>query len=134
MKKRYHQSIVALGMAAAALILFLAPDFSAAASQKRGPTHTEGGDVSAQLPVQKVTITRKTIDMVISNIGDRYAVDRETIIAGLDGQQVSIRELLVPCDVEITYENQNRRRHARRIKVLRLFNEANSKRISLQPE
>jgi hypothetical protein len=67
------------------------------------------------LPELKTVIAKKTLNAVTTNIGERYAIADETIIVGLNGKQVSIREMLVPCEVEITYKTKKGVRTAERI-------------------
>lgn len=81
--------------------------------------HLEGEHVISD-PVAKVTIQKKVLEAVITNIGDRYRISDETIITNLDGKQVSIREMLVPCDAEITYKTEKGKRIAQRVKTIRL--------------
>lgn len=65
----------------------------------------EAGGYQAALPVVNVAIASKTAESVTTHIGDRYSVSQQTIIVGTDGRQVSIRNMLVPCDAELTYSD-----------------------------
>jgi hypothetical protein len=69
------------------------------------PGQDEAGGYQATLPVVNVAIASKTAKSVTINIGDRYNVSQQTIIVGTDGRQVSIRNMLVPCDAELTYSD-----------------------------
>ncbi len=92
------------------------------------------GENAVQLPVNTVTIEKKTLEAVITNIGDRYKVVDETIIVGLDGQQVNIRKMLVPCDAEVTYTTEQGARIAQRIKMIRIGNNPSWHWIAERPE
>lgn len=85
-------------------------------------------------PVTRVNIKKKMIDAVITNTGEAYAVDEQTIIVGMDGAQVNIRKLLVPCEAEITYDTRRGKRIARRITVTDVGVNATWQWISRQPE
>lgn len=72
----------------------------------QGPGQEEAGGYQATLPVVNVAIASKTAKSVTTHIGDRFSVSRQTIIVGTDGRQVSIRNMLVPCDAELTYSDE----------------------------
>ena len=93
----------------------------------------EGKDATP-IPMVKVTIKKKEIEAVTTNVGDRYNVSKETIITNMDGDQVSIRKFLVPCDVEMTYQTINGKRVAERIKTVRLGSDASWKWEAAKPE
>lgn len=78
------------------------------------------GAQSNAAPMESVTLKKKRLEAVVTNTGETFAISKETIITGMDGQQVSIREMLVPCDAEISYETKNGVRVAQRIKMVRL--------------
>ena len=64
------------------------------------------GDASApavELARAKVTLAAKTRDFVETNIGDRWEITKHPLIIGLNGKQVTLKALPVPCDVEILY-------------------------------
>ena len=82
----------------------------------------------------RVTIEKKVLEAVITNVGDRYRVSDETIITNPEGRQVSIREMLVPCDAEITYKTENGKRVAQRIKTTRLGSDTTWKWGADRPE
>jgi hypothetical protein len=45
---------------------------------------------------------KKTSQVVITTIGDRYAADdKATVIVGLGGQQVFYLDFIVPCDARL---------------------------------
>ncbi len=87
-----------------------------------------------QLPMKRVGVEKKMIDAVITNIGDTFSINRETIIVGVDGKQVNIRNMLVPCEAEITYENQKGKRMASRIQITRVHANARWQWVSRLPE
>jgi mRNA-degrading endonuclease YafQ of YafQ-DinJ toxin-antitoxin module len=127
MKKRYHHPIKNAARTAIVLIVTAAAATLAMADQNPlDPKYMEGREgVVRQLPRKTVTIEEKMLEAVITNIGDRFQLSKETIITGLDGKQVSIRQMLVPCDAEIIYETKQGARIAQRIKMLRV--ESNSR-------
>lgn len=86
------------------------------------------------VPSEKVTIASKTLESVITQLGDTYAVTDGTIIVGTDGQQVSIRRMPVPCDVEISYSTKNGVRQAERVKILRVSSGATRRWTSNKPD
>ena len=69
----------------------------------------EGDDeLETPPPSAEVTIDKKTTQVVITTVGDRYGVDEKaTVIVGLDGRQVDYLDLLVPCDAVVTYHSEN---------------------------
>ncbi len=64
--------------------------------------NADDGDVPP--PTVNVTLEKKTPEVVITTIGDRYAVSKQdTVIVGPDGKDVKLIDLAVPCDVQLTY-------------------------------
>ena len=92
------------------------------------------GEKTTPIPMVKATIKKKEIEAVITNVGDRFKISNEAIITGLNGEQVSIREFLVPCDAEITYRTVKGERIAERIKTVRLGSDTTWKWKARQPE
>ena len=120
MKRRYQNplKIVVATALASMLLLTGSPLTAGEPGQKR--IAESGERLIRQLPAIKVTITKKTIEAVVTSIGDRFSLSGETIITDLAGKQVSIRKMLVPCDAEITYEGEGMHRKAHRIKMINL--------------
>jgi hypothetical protein len=118
----------------AAICLFVSPGWAAenAKLPREQKMDQEGG--SPPLPVKKVTIEKKTRGTVITNVGDVYQIDLESIIVGTDGKQVSMRDLQIPCDVEITYTTRKDGLHAERIKIERISSNASSHWTAMNPE
>ena len=87
-------------------------------------------------PMRKVTIEKKSLIEVITTVGDSYAVSHyETMIIGVDGKQVSIRRMPVPCDAEVYFERKNGVRKARRIQITQVWPNATWQRTATrQPE
>jgi hypothetical protein len=83
----------------------------------------EEGPQANSVQTAKVSIKEKTIEVVVTNVGERYNISKETIITDLNGQQASIREMLVPCDAEIAFQTEKGVRVAQRIKVIRISND-----------
>lgn len=72
---------------------------------------------AASFQMDRITIQKKSLTKVTTNIGDVYVVSAETIIIGTDGQQQSIRQLLVPCEARVTYSKEKGIRKAQQIVV-----------------
>lgn len=65
------------------------------------------------------TLYTKTSRAVTDALGNPYAIDQSTLIVDTEGRQISIEALMVPSDVELTYQERNQGRRARRITVIR---------------
>jgi hypothetical protein len=112
-------------LTAIALIVTVAAMAPAMADENPlGSEYMEAGQGGDQLPSKTVTIEKKMLGAVITNVGDRFQLSKETIITGLDGKQVSIRQMLVPCDAEIIYETKQGARIAQRIKMLSVHSDS----------
>ena len=83
------------------IILMVVPAMTAVADPS-GHGEEEGAQ-RVLLLKNTVTIEKKKLEEVTTTIGETYALSRQTIIVGLDGHQVSIRKMPVPCDAEISY-------------------------------
>lgn len=123
----------AIVVAAVILLLILSSAQLVMADQKRVSKGVEG-QPQFTLPKDNVTIEKKTLFEVITNIGREYALSTGTIIVGLDGQQVSIRKMLVPCEAEITYRSKGNFREAERIQIKRISPHASWQWFSKNPE
>jgi hypothetical protein len=127
-------------LAISALLLILAvsilPMTSALAGTggKSSGVVNEEGTQTISDPVTKVTIQEKVLEAVITNVGNRFQISKETIITNAEGRQVSIREMLVPCDAEITYKTENGKQIAQRIKTIRLGRDTTWKWGADRPE
>lgn len=102
-------------------------------SKSGKPVNAEGEYIISD-PVAKVTIQGKVLEAVITNVGDRFGVTKETIITNPEGQQVSIREMRVPCDAEITYKTVKGKRIAQRIATIRISSNSTWKWQVERPE
>jgi hypothetical protein len=118
--------IKVIKMLVVALILVALPftGLIAGASGKGRLAADQDDSRGIPLPKVKVIIEKKTLEAVITNIGDRYLLSDESIITGLDGKQVRIRKMLVPCEAEITYKTENGARVAQRIKMISISSNA----------
>jgi len=138
MKTYVSHSKGRLAICASLLILAVSilPMTSATAGTggRNGRAVREGDEHVINDPVARVTIEKKVLEAVITNVGDRYRVSDETIITNPEGRQVSIRQMLVPCDAEITYKTENGKRVAQRIKTTRLGNDTTWKWGADRPE
>lgn len=93
-----HNQWLGLVLAAALIMIFWGAAFGA----------ENNDDLETPPPSAKVTIDKKTTQVVITTIGDRYGVDEKaTVIVGLNGRQVDYLDLLVPCDAVVTYHSDN---------------------------
>lgn len=111
-----------------AVALTLAPCTAALAAPDN-----DAADVAP--PTVEVTLEKKTRQVVITNVGDRYAVSKqETTIVGPDGKQVEYPDLLVPCDVTVTYHMENGARKADLITITRISSSAKRDFFSERPE
>lgn len=121
--KRQSNTFITIIVAAVVMLLVLASTPAAMADRQRIRRGVEG-QPQIVLPVDQVTIEKKTLSEVITNTGREYALTTGTIIVGLDGQQVSIRKMLVPCDAEITYSSKGNIREAARVQIKRVHSDA----------
>lgn len=123
----------AIVAAAVILLLILASAHSVMADRKRASMRL-ADEKQVAMPMDSVTIEKKTLTQVITNVGDEYSLSSGTIIVGLDGQQVSIRKMLVPCDAQITYKKKGNVRQAERIQITLIYPNASWHWFSKSPE
>ncbi|MEJ2157510.1 MAG: hypothetical protein P8X96_19440 [Desulfobacteraceae bacterium] len=116
---RGHLVIFAWILILAVTMVPMASAIAGTGSKSGKAVNAEGALVISE-PVAKVTIQKKLLEAVITNVGDRFKVSKETIITNPEGQQVSIREMLVPCDAEISYKTEKGERVAQRIATIRI--------------
>jgi len=114
------------------LLLVAAPTY--AVTPGRQP---QQGTMQEGLPevLTKVTATieKKSLENVYS-LGGKFAIDPETLIVGMDGKEVGIKKMLVPCDVEVSFTVENGIRMAKRIDIKRVANGASERLISERPQ
>jgi hypothetical protein len=130
--KRQTYSFLITTVAAVLLLMFAAAP-SAMADGKRLAKDLEGQPYITQ-PVDRVTIEKKTLTEVITNAGQEYSISDGTIIVGLDGHQISIRKMLVPCEAEITYSTDSSGREATRIQINLVYPDASWQWTSKNPD
>jgi hypothetical protein len=99
--------VMVVGLCIAATMAWAAPPKKNVAAEETGQYE----------PTSRVSIKSKMIDAVVTNVGDTYLLDDQTVIVGLNGKQVSARKMLVPCEAEISYDTQQGKRIARRITI-----------------
>jgi hypothetical protein len=87
------------------------------------PATSHDQERGAQFSKAAVTIRDKAQEHIITNAG-RYTVGQQTLIIGMDGNEVTYQNLLVPCEVELTYVSRSGARIARRIDVIRVAPDA----------
>ncbi|MBI5550459.1 MAG: hypothetical protein HY911_03055 [Desulfobacterales bacterium] len=122
-----------LVLLAIVLISFLAAPAAADRDGHRVKPPTQEG-TDHPLPVVTVTIDSKSTGSVTTTVGDSYAVDSDTMIVQTDGHQVSIRKMLVPCEAEVTYSEENGTRKATRIEIKKVGNNPRWQWTSARPE
>jgi hypothetical protein len=83
-----------------------------------------GEGVGDDLQRIHATIEKKSLENITTSTGEKFAVSENTIIVGTDGQQVSIRAMLVPCEAEIGHRLDNGVRTAERITIQRVGSNA----------
>ncbi len=94
----------------------------------------EGKESGMELVKEKITIEKKSKQKVVSKFGDAYAVSKATLILGVNGQQVSIYEMLVPCTAEITYRLKNGVKETHRIHMQHVLSNASNQLTYEIPE
>ena len=93
----------------------------------------EDGEVEP--PSVNVTLDKKTPEVVITTGGQRYKIlEQGTVIVGLDGQQVELADLSVPCDARIVYVIENGAREALLITMTSVSANASMQFIYERPE
>ncbi len=119
-----------IGMA----LLFLAFSVSAtAAPPKSVRNNEEGGGLGVVISKANVTISKKSLQWVYT-LGGKFKVSPETLIIGPDGKEVGLKEMLVPCDVQVSYAVEKGRRVAFRIDIKRIADGAAWQWTSETPE
>ena len=74
---------------------------------------------SVTLETVKVVLQRKSSKAVSTYSGDKYGLDRTTLIINESGGQIRLEYLRVPCDAELLYETKaDSSAFLHRIKVL----------------
>jgi len=84
---------------------------------------SSGDNAQAEIPLKEVktTLQKKSSKMVTTYGGDRYGVDKSTLIVNKDGQQILLQYLLVPCEAQLLYETTaDGGNYVHRIKVLKV--------------
>lgn len=129
-----NQLKIVVGLIAMTLLLFNLSDTAWAAEGKRAGkpllTHQDREGPTSYLKIERVSIAKKSLENVTTTAGIRYVITDNTIIIGMDGHQVSTREMLVPCDAEISFETEQGQRKAIYIKMTRLGKNASRSWVS----
>jgi hypothetical protein len=113
------------------LLGFCLPVFGAPPEMRSNNGDEEG--YAPQLSKTTITIEKKSLDKIYTLSGS-FAISPETLIVGLDGKEVSIKKMLVPCDAEVSYAIENGVRKAYRIDIRRVVDGANWQWTSEKPE
>ncbi len=103
-------------------------------SESEAKATREGNQSGMELVKEKITIEKKSKQKVVSKFGDAYAVSKATLILGVNGQQVSIYEMLVPCTAEITYRMKNGVKETHRIHMQHVLSNASNQLTYEKPE
>ncbi|MCP4748131.1 MAG: hypothetical protein GY874_18650 [Desulfobacteraceae bacterium] len=92
------------------------------------------GDEEQESETVRVNIERKTLEKVFTNTGDIYHVSDATLIVGTDGKQVSMRDLMAPCQAKVYFDFENGKRKATYIKIISVASDAAWQWVSERPE
>ena len=119
-----------------ALIACLSLPVAVQAQQEERYSHQRDGNASPSLQElkQTVTIQKKTPDVIISSTFQRYQVSDATLVVGLDGEQVLYRNMLVPCEAEVTYVTNAGKRTVHRIQIKQIGDQATKHFFYERPE
>lgn len=130
MTKAKHKTLIIC----ASIVLMLAISTPVLAKEERGGQHDEHASKTLQTLKQTVVIQKKTPEVIISSILERFLVSESTIIVGMDGKQVLYRNMLVPCEAEVTYVATGGEISAHRIKIKRIGAQAKKHFFFERPE
>ena len=65
--------------------------------------------------------------MTVHAVGQKYHILDSTVIVGLSGKAITMNDLAVPCEVEVTYDQLNKRaRNALLIKLKKVLPDASA--------
>ncbi|MBT8341019.1 MAG: hypothetical protein KJP07_13470 [Desulfatitalea sp.] len=93
----------------------------------------EGTQPQPLLAKAKITIHKKSRQNIYT-YGRKFAVNKETLIIGIDSKEVSLKKMLVPCDAQVSYRMENGVPTAKRIDIIRVASEAGWQWIAEEPE
>lgn len=68
----------------------------------------------------RVTVKKKSLQHLFT-AGWKFAVNKETLIVGTDGKEVSLKKMLVPCEVVVHYAVEKGGRTAKRVDIKRVL-------------
>ncbi|MCJ8499308.1 hypothetical protein [Desulfatitalea alkaliphila] len=132
LKSRTYRRI---GVLAFLLLLatLIAPALSLAQTNYHQGPEAAPAEQAVPLPQVEVTLQNKTLQSVISSIGDRFVINSRTLIVGPDGKELGTANLAVPCEAKVTYSTHKRKKTARRIDVIRVGANATTRMTSEVP-
>jgi hypothetical protein len=117
---------------AGAIITFVAAtSWADSTARQHSPVNRDNG--AQPLQAARITIEKKSLQNIYT-VGQRYAVDSETLFVGTDGKELTIRTLWVPCDAEVQYRIENGVRTAKRVNIRRVAPDARWQWVSDHPE
>jgi hypothetical protein len=121
-KKAFTNRLLIVTMLCACFVLALALQANADAEPP------SGGQQDKQLKEAKVTLQRKSSEMVSTFSGDQYNIDSTTIVMNENGEQIKIEYLLVPCEAELVVETKTSGNpFAHSIRVIRTHQKATNR-------
>ncbi|RJQ81660.1 MAG: hypothetical protein C4519_08635 [Desulfobacteraceae bacterium] len=89
--------------------------------------HADGKEDLIQLPLVKMMIHKKGLNQISDGAKKTFDVSEQTIIVGMDGKEMDIREMLVPCEAQVAYFTENGVPHAQRIDIKKIDPNASNK-------
>lgn len=119
MQLHLKSCIPLLSIAAAIVTWMLAPSILPVYAGQRKPVINQEEGLQPILAKADITIEKKSLQNIYT-LGKRFAVNGETVIVGIDGKEITIKKMLVPCDAEVFFEIINGVRTARRVNVKRV--------------
>jgi hypothetical protein len=117
------------------IALFITLPLSAALCDRiEGDRDGDGQGRTAELTRAYVTISVKSKGYLQTNIGERWAINTHPLIIGTDGKQVKLRDMPVPCEVEMLYYERDNRREVYRIDIKMVYNGAHQRFMGIRTE
>lgn len=122
-------------MAVMVMALFVTIPLSTALGDRiEGDRNGDGQGRTTELSRAYVTISVKSKGYLQTNIGERWAITKHPLIIGTDGKQVKLRDMPVPCDVEMLYYQRDNRREVYRIDIKMVFDGAHQRFMGTRTE
>ena len=120
--KRPMGNLLLIMMLAVLCFTLAAPAW--ATSPRKGSVRGNQEEGQSQpLESVRVTIKSKSLQHLFTS-GWKFAVNKETLIVGTDGKEVSLKKMLVPCEVVLRYAIEKGVRTAKRVDIKRVLDDA----------